>query len=243
MERVTITDQETGPDAPQETIEQPSEAQETVQEELQEQTDRPEWLQEKFSSPEELARAYSSLEKEFSSRQAEEKGLLTDADFQKYGNEYAEQGGLSEDTYKALADKGLSKELVDNYIQGQQLLQSQEEQELFGVAGGQEQYDQMAAWMTENLDQEDIDTFNEAVQGDNVSLGKMAIKGMYAQFVSAGGASQTSEPNLIQGGKPQNVGGYGSNYEMMQDMKDPRYKAGDKTFHAMVEKRLSRTNL
>ncbi len=242
MERVTITDQETGPDEPQANVEQPSEAQETVQQEQQEPSDRPEWLPEKFGSPEDLAKAYSSLEKKFSSRQAEEKGLITDADFEQYSNEYAEKGGLSDDTYKALSDKGLSREIVDNYIQGQQLLRSAEEQELYGIAGGEEQYKQMAAWMSENVDQSDIDAYNDAIGGDK-GLAKLAIKGMYAQFVAAGGASEGASPNLVQGGKPQNVGGYGSNYEMMQDMKDPRYKAGDKQFHAMVEKRLAKTNL
>lgn len=242
MERVTITDQETGPDEPQANVEQPSEAQETVQQEQQEPADRPEWLPEKFGSPEDLAKAYSSLEKKFSSRQAEEKGLVTDADFEQYANEYAEKGGLSDDTYKALSDKGLSREIVDNYIQGQQVLSDMESQELFGIAGGEEQYNQMAAWMSENLDQEDLDAYNEAMNGDK-GLAKLAIKGMYAQFVAAGGASEGASPNLVQGGKPQNVGGYGSNYEMMQDMKDPRYKAGDKQFHAMVEKRLAKTNL
>jgi len=242
MERVTITDQETGPDPPETPVEAaPEEAQQQETESQQEQPERPDWLPDKFNSAEDLAKAYGSLEKKFSSREAEEKGLITDADFEQYSNEYNEKGGLSEETYKTLADKGLSRELVDNYIQGQQLVADKESQELFQIAGGEESYKQMAAWMSENVDQGDIDAYNEALNGDK-SLAKLAIKGMYAQFVAAGG-SESVQPDLLQGGKPQNIGGYGSNYEMMQDMKDPRYKNGDANFHAMVEKRLAKTTL
>ena len=49
-ETITITQPETGPEAPQE------EAQDN-------QSERPEWLPEKFKTPEDLAKSYSELEK------------------------------------------------------------------------------------------------------------------------------------------------------------------------------------
>jgi hypothetical protein len=61
---------------------------------------------------------------------------------------------------------------------------------------------------------------------------------------AGGDADAGNQPKLLQGTtRPTAEGGYGSNFEMMQDMKDPRYKAGDKKFHAMVERRLAKTTL
>ena len=51
-ETITITEAETGPEAPQE------EAQDN-------QSERPEWLPEKFKTPEDLAKSYSELEKNY----------------------------------------------------------------------------------------------------------------------------------------------------------------------------------
>ena len=228
-ESITLTEPESGPDAP-------LEAEETLQQEPSAPSERPEWLPEKFGSPEDMAQAYQSLEKKLSSRQAEEKGLLTDADFQEYSQEYSENGSLSDKTYADLAKKGLSRELVDNYIEGQSQMQDAEVTDLMNLAGGEETYGAMTEWMSESLDQEDIDAFNEAVEGSN-AVARMAIKGMYSQYLAAGGIG--GSPDLVQGTRAPKEGGYGSMYEMQKDMMNPLYKAGDSQFHAMVERRLA----
>lgn len=95
----------------------------------------------------------------------------------------------------------------------------------------------MVNWASETLDQADLDAYNQAVNGD-LGVAKLAIKGLYAQYSQAGGATS---PNLIQGTSKSVEGGYGSNYELMQDMKNPLYKAGDTKFHAMVERKLAKS--
>ena len=229
---VQIGVEETGPDqeAPQLDVA-------PVEEDQPQPSDRPEWLPEKFESSEDLAKAYSSLEKKMSSQKADEQGLLTADQFQDYGDEYRENGGLSEDSYAALNKMGLSNDLVDQYIQGQEIMAVAEGQELMGAAGGEESYQQMSEWAAEHVPEDELEAYNMAVQGD-VGTAKLAIRGMYAQFRNAGGQG----PNLIQGGKPSQVGGYGSTYEMQQDMKNPLYKNGDQQFHAMVERRLAATS-
>jgi hypothetical protein len=238
MERVQFNDQESGPDAPEATLVEPSEEAVQQQEETQPEPDRPDWLADKFSSPEDMAKAYANLEKKFSSRQAEEKGLLTDADFAQYNEEFAANGGLTDKSYDALGAKGLSRDLVDNYIRGQTQLQDTETNDLMSVAGGAENYQQMSAWMSENLPQEELDAFNESLEG-SAGMAKMAIKGMFSQWNAAGGEGGEAEPNLFQGGRTASEGGYGSMYDMQQDMKNPLYKAGDTKFHAMVDRRLA----
>ena len=229
---VQVGIEETGPDAPV----MHQDVQPLDQEE-QPQSERPDWLPEKFDSTEDLAKAYSSLEKKMSSQKADADGLLTTEQFDEFSSEYREHGGLSEETYDKLNKLGLSNDLVDQYIQGQEIMAIQEGQELMEAAGGEDSYNAMSEWAAENIPEEELEAYNQAVQGD-VNTAKLAIRGMYAQFRNAGGEG----PALIQGGKPQSAAGYGSTFEMQEDMKNPLYKNGDVTFHAMVEKRLAATS-
>jgi hypothetical protein len=246
MERVEIGGEESPADDPQVTETTAEETPQSEQQEESPQADRPGWLPEKFGSPEDLAKAYGSLEKKLSSQKNEEQGLLTQDDFEKYSEEYTEKGNLTDESYEALAKRGLSKELVDDYIRGRETVNKQQIDALYQVVGGEENYGAMIKWAEESLQQEDLDAFNDAVSSSNMGVAKLAIQGMAAQWQRAGGDSEVtaSAPSLLQGStKSQAVGGYGSNHEMMQDMKDPRYKNGDVNFHAHVEKRLARTNL
>lgn len=233
MESVTIQDQALENDGEATAV-----PEENVVQDDADNIERPAWLPNKFESSEDLAKAYGQLEKKMSSRQAEEQGLLTSEDFQEYSAQYLEKGGLDDKTYGDLGKRGLSRELVDQYIEGQQLLANRQVQELQDVTGGEENYTAMLQWASETLGQDDLDAFNAAVQGDP-SVAKLAIRGLYAQFGQEG---STSTPRLVQGGKAGNLGGYGSTYEMQQDMKNPLYQAGDTTFHAMVDRRLAATS-
>ena len=239
MERVILGAGETPPDAPDETI--ASEAPEESQEPQEEQAgnDRPEWLPPKFENPEALAKAYGSLEKKLSSQQAADNNLLSTEDFKQYEDEYLEKGGLEDESYAALLKKGLSKEVVDGYIEGRQLKADAQEAQVYDMTGGKEAYQEMSDWMTNNLEAAEVNAYNDQIEAGGDYM-HSAIKGMWARFNAVGGPTgQTQEPKLIQGGKPQSVGGYNSLYEMKQDMSNPLYQAGDQAFHAMVDKRLS----
>jgi hypothetical protein len=213
---------------------------EEIEEVSVEQPERPEWLPDKFESSEDLARAYGALEKKQSQQSAAAEGLLTPEEFDQYNAEFNEQGSLTEETYATLAKKGLSQELVDSYIQGQNSLNDAVVSDLLSIVGGQETYDQMTGWASDNLPEDELAAYNEAIQGET-STAKLAIRGLYSQF-RAGGDGGGDAPNLLQGGRAPTAGGYGSVEEMKTDMKNPLYKAGDINFHAHVEKRLSMTS-
>ena len=235
-----VGEAESGPDSPLEE----QEVAVTNEEQPQEVDERPQWLPEKFDSAEDLARGYKQLERKFSSRQDSEQGLLTAKDFSQYQKEFDDNGELGDKAYATLAKKGLSKEIVDSYIQGQMHLQEQETKELYNIAGGVENYERMSSWAAENVDQDELDAFNEALASGETATAKMAIRGMYAQYGASDskGEPQEISPNLIHGeGSPTAVG-YGSAFEMKQDMSNPLYKEGDKKFHAMVERRLMATS-
>jgi len=238
--------------APQEIDPETEEAVESVPEE-QTQEDRPDWLPEKFKSPEDMANAYGELEKKMGAgaEEQQEEGETTNEEQQpddtteedtntndvivEASKEFFENDGvISEETYKNLAEVGLPKELVDSYAAGQQALQQSEEGSIKAVTEGN--WDQMAEWAANNLSPEEVNTFDDIVQNGSVEQAKLAAKGLYAQFKAENGVS----PKLVQGAvNGSSTMPFKSNQELARAMSDPRYKSGDKSYHEEIDRRIA----
>jgi len=242
--------------APQEIDPESEEAVEAVPEE-QTQQDRPDWLPEKFKSAEDMANAYSELEKKLGSNeeeqeqpaqeeeQSDEQQKDTDTEntdtntvIAEASKEFFENDGvISEETYKNLAEVGLPKELVDSYAAGQQALMQSEEGSIKAVADGN--WDQMAEWASNNLSPEEINTFDDIVQNGTVDQAKLAAKGLYAQYKAENGVA----PRLTQGSVTGSATmPFKSNQELARAMSDPRYKSGDKAYHEEIDRRIAVSN-
>ena len=226
----------------------------------EQQVDRPDWLPEKFKSPEDMAQAYSELEKKMGQGTNEEQPAETTEDNEgdvqddkPDDNENADynaavvdaskeffenDGQLSEETYEKLAKAGLPKELVDSYAAGQQALLQTEEGEIKSVANGQ--FDAMAEWANDNLEQEEINAFDDIVTTGTKEQAKFAVKSLYDRYTQANGSS----PKLVQGAV---TGGSTMPFKSMQELaraqSDPRYKSGDKAYHEEIDRRLSVSRL
>ena len=226
----------------------------------EQQVDRPDWLPEKFKSPEDMAQAYSELEKKMGQGTNEEQPAETTEDNEgdvqddkPDDNENADynaavvdaskeffenDGQLSEETYEKLAKAGLPKELVDSYAAGQQALLQSEEGEIKSVANGQ--FDAMAEWANDNLEQEEINAFDDIVTTGTKEQAKFAVKSLYDRYTQANGSS----PKLVQGAV---TGGSTMPFKSMQELaraqSDPRYKSGDKAYHEEIDRRLSVSRL
>ena len=226
----------------------------------EQQVDRPDWLPEKFKNPEDMAQAYSELEKKMGQGTNEEQPAETteenegdvqddkpddneNADYNAAvvdaSKEFFENDGqLSEETYEKLAKAGLPKELVDSYAAGQQALLQSEEGEIKSVANGQ--FDAMAEWANDNLEQEEINAFDDIVTTGTKEQAKFAVKSLYDRYTQANGSS----PKLVQGAV---TGGSTMPFKSMQELaraqSDPRYKSGDKAYHEEIDRRLSVSRL
>jgi hypothetical protein len=226
----------------------------------EQQVERPDWLPEKFKSPEDMAQAYSELEKKMGQGTNEEQPAETTEDNEgdvqddkPDDNENADynaavvdaskeffenDGQLSEETYEKLAKAGLPKELVDSYAAGQQALLQTEEGEIKSVANGQ--FDAMAEWANDNLEQEEINAFDDIVTTGTKEQAKFAVKSLYDRYTQANGSS----PKLVQGAV---TGGSTMPFKSMQELaraqSDPRYKSGDKAYHEEIDRRLSVSRL
>ena len=236
-------------------------------EKLEADSNRPEWLPDKFKTPEELVSSYSELEKklgkgsELPEGKEETKETITEEkrdeiqeqetevakvmekvglDFNEFQTEYNEQGELSDKAYEALNKAGFPKTLVDTWIQGQQALQNDMNNQVYSSVGGKESYDTMLTWAKENLPETDITAFNTSVESGEPNLVKFAVQGLHARYRSEVGGQ---EPQLTQGTVTDSSGGsFQSAAELTAAMRDPRY-AKDPSYRSSVANKLSRSRV
>jgi len=233
---------------------EPDQQQTAEVEEPQAQQERPEWLPEKFESAEDLAKAYGELESKMGQgdKQQEEQqeeveetepttepnpveSLIIDAQ-----NEFAENDGkLADETFEALAKAGISRELVDRYAAGQASLKKDEINDIKSVANGD--FDAMAEWAGKSLSDSEFNAFNEAVNQGTIEQAQLAVKGLHARYQAEVGSSG---PKLVTGNTTgTSTMPYQSMQEVSRAMQDPRYKSGDKAYHAEVDRRLAVSNI
>jgi hypothetical protein len=213
--------------------------------------ERPEWLPEKFKTPEDMAKAYAELEKAKSKGEApddkdtdataekavDEAGLDMDA----LSKEYAESGELSKGSLEALAKVGITEDMVQSYITGQEAQAAAAQKELLEPIGGDiEAYNELTAWAGDNLSDAEVDEFNSVLETGNPSAVKMAIRDLSAKYEGVNG----TEPGRQLSGKP-NISGaavYESTADLMKDMQNPEY-AKNPAFRAKVEAKLGRSKI
>jgi len=226
--------------------------------------DKPEWLPDKFSSPQELAQAYKSLEQKFSNVQEEyeqesqtlqqaqeaeeikaqstsqvyqlleERGL----DFNTFQNELNETGELSKDAYEALEEAGISNEMVNSWLEGQEAREAQSIQQIYNLTGGEEGYNQMLSWMENNMHPTEMEAFNKQIDNMDATT-ELAVSGVYARYQQSEGAM----PSLMSGDTNVSIEPrYESLAQVTSAMKDPRYES-DPAYRAQVAGRLQNSSL
>lgn len=228
----------------------PKAGKETIEEQLkEEEPERPEWLDEKFESPEEMAKAYKELQKKMSEPKPAKKAtakkdaepdvnpteVMSEA-IETATNEFSENGELSDKTFEALEQAGLPRHFVEAYINGQQAMSVQQASAIQESIGGEGNYSAMSEWASENLTDSELDAFNSIVEGSSVDAAKVAVKGLYSQFLAAGGKG----PSLVQGSTSGEAGvkPFGSAAQLTEAMRDKRYET-DPAYREQIEKRLA----
>jgi len=239
-----LAQQEAAQQNPSGQEEQPTQQQEETQQQQQEDL-----ILGKFKSQEDLAEAYENLEKKLGEKQSEEQPTETedkgdtDSETNDVSNAiedaaiaYAEKGELSEANYKELEKLNITKDIVDTYIKGQEAMIAAEEIEIANSIGGQENYEAMAEWASNNLPAEEINSFEEIVVGsNNKEAAKMAVKGLYARFLSEGGQQPSIRQGQTSGAAVQP---FQSNAQVVEAMRDKRYE-NDPAYREEVERRLA----
>jgi hypothetical protein len=215
------------------------------QEDLQTSSEeRPEWLPEKFKNAEELSKAYTELEKQYSGRKEETKPEdiaqeVQDKGLDKFYNEYAETGELTENSYTELAKQGLDRKLVDTYIDGQKLVADTQTKSIQEVAGGTEKYNELVSWAGNNLSEAEQKVFNDMVDSGDVETAKFAVQGL----MNKANVKSTTQSELFEGTSDVvSADAYTSVSQVTDAMNDPRYEK-DPSYRKEVENKISRSKV
>lgn len=208
---------------------------------------RPEHIPEKFWDAatgqvrlDELAKSYTELERKQAeppkapaateqtppAPQTDEQKAAAEALAQKglnmadFSTEFAEKGELSLASYTTLEKAGIPRDMVDRFIEGEQLRADRRDSTLMQEAGGNEKWATMSAWSEKNLTPGERQVFNETVSKGSMDAAKLAMAGLRQRFEAANGR----DPALLGGDRGGPAAGYRSQAEMTAAIRDPRYK-------------------
>ena len=149
-------------------------------------------------------------------------------------NDYfqANNGTISTDHYNQLEKAGLSRQIVDAYLAGQNEAMTSTPTneaadisdatvtEIKNFAGGEEAYSNMVNWASNNLDQNSVEAFDSIVNSGSTDAIKLAVTGLKSKYEDATGR----DGNLITGKAPKpQTDGYRSQAELVAAMNDRRY--------------------
>lgn len=150
---------------------------------------------------------------------------------------WEETGQLEESHYEALEKSGLSKDVVDAYIEGQKAIQNNVMQHAYSLTEGEENFQAMTEWASTNLSEDELKSFNTQVVNPETS--DYAIAQLYAKFAQV----RPMETPLINGDNVNAASGeyFKSAAEMQEAMSSKQYR-NDAAFRAEVEQKIARAD-
>jgi hypothetical protein len=226
------------------TIEVPINTESKAPESSEATVTRPEGLPENFKSVDDLAKAHKDTQaeltrltqgnnqdaevKEQSSENPQETPNIPDSpqeeakealetkglDLGSFSQEFADNGTLSEDSYKLLENAGIPKSTVDQYITGQQAVQEKSLNTLYDTAGGKDNLDSMLNWASSNLSETEIQAFNEVVSSSSQEQALLAVSGLRGRYE----ASEGKSPNIQNGDTGSSSRHSGDTFSTAQEM-------------------------
>ena len=155
-------------------------------------------------------------------------------------------GQIPQEMHDQLTGAGLSKVVVDAYLQGRAKeygmnsdLNQADIDSIKNSVGGEKQYEQLMTWAGKTLSEDAQNSFDNLIQsGDKGSI-QLAINGLVAQYQNDAGY----EGRMLQG-KPSktNTDVYQSQAQLVAAMSDPRYD-NDPAYRQAVVAKLDRSDL
>ena len=221
----------------------------------------------KYKDAKELEKAYLELQQKLGSRsddevedsepetEAEEQDEATEDEQVDFlwtvNDEIAETGELSEETL-AKFDSMSSRELVDAWMRYQgtidmdafdsapagRELSEAEVNEVYNLAGGPDEYQQLVGWAAENFSEEEVSAFDSVVESGNLAAIKLTLQALQYRYNDNMGY----EGEMIQGKPAQSREIFRSQAELVRAMSDPRYD-DDPAYRMAIMEKLERSGL
>lgn len=159
-------------------------------------------------------------------------------DFNQAVKEYNEFGALSSQTMADLSRAGYPKEVVEAFIESRQVLENKFTTAVYDAAGGEKEYARLTEWAAHNLPQKVVNSFNRAIDSNNLEAVSLMLDGIKAKMTAKQG---TRNPSIIGGATKASTKGFTSKAEVIEAMSDKRY-GRDAEYTASVERKMLYTN-
>ena len=213
----------------------------------------------KYENAQELERAYQELERKLGEKsepvsEEEESEIETE---EEVSNDYEpnildalwEEGtndSLTEETFEEL--KNMDPVEVAKMAMAQrdrmQSTQSrdftdQDVDQIQGLVGGEENYNQMLGWAQGNLPSQEIELFDAVMDQGNTLAAYFAVKSMALSYQDSVG----KDGQMVTGKAPRSDGDvFRSQQEMVEAMNDPRYN-DDPAYREAIMEKLQRSDI
>lgn len=187
----------------------------------------------------------NSVQEAFAQQQQATEELQKDlaernVDFKSLEEEYTKNGQLSSASLEALANAGYPKEVVDAYISGVEATQEKFYNAVVGFAGGEDEYRQVAQFVSSQGDKT-VQDFNDTINTGNLGVINMVIQGVKANMKAVNGTTNQTILGQSTGGTADNTNAYLSKQQMLDAMNDPRYDK-DPIYRKQVEQKIINSN-
>lgn len=212
----------------------------------------------KYRSAEDLEKAYIELQKKFSSRntdepeqveqqpeeEVEEESEIDYSFLDRLANEF-DSGQFSEETLNAL-DNMSASEVADMFLAyrqqvSQPVAEPLSDNEIVSVknlVGGEDQYNQLVAWASQNLSPQEIEIYDSIMDRGDAGAIYFAVQALNYRFQDSVG----TEGRLLTGTAAKTGDTFRSQAEVVRAMSDPRYDS-DPAYRQDVFDKLERSEL
>ena len=217
----------------------------------------------KYENAEQLEEAYLELQRKLGSDDDDDETEDTTLDedeveydenvvtgietIQSASDEYYEnEGSLSRETMDKFGQMD-SRDLVEAFMAIQENsdpdanypdISDSDLNTVYNSVGGEEQYNQLTSWATDNMDDRALDAFNSIINQGNPTAIQIAVAGMKAEYDNAEGY----EGRMLQGKAAKSSDGFRSQAEVVEAMSDPRYDR-DPAYRQDLYDKLERSNV
>lgn len=206
----------------------------------------------KFEDASQLEKAYIELQQKLGQKEEPEPEPEVEQE-----QEDEETGSLLDELWEKAVAKEVTEELVEKlnqqspedlakmYLDYRQSVESnrqpeaghltnEEVSQIKGLVGGDEGYKQMIEWAGSNLNEQEINMYDQVMDSGNPAAAYFAVQALAARFQDAQGV----DGNLITGKAPvASQKGFRSQAELVAAMSDPRYD-NDPAYREDVMKKL-----
>jgi len=214
----------------------------------------------KYRDAEELEQAYIELQRKLGSREPEEptqdepaeeetqeeEEESIDYSFLNRLAEEADGGEFSQDTLAALENMSAS-DIADMFLayrqetgepQPEYQMSSEDIAEMKGVVGGEQEYNNMISWASQNLSPEEINVYDSVMDKGDPQAIYFAMQALNYRFKDSVGY----EGQMLSGKAAQTTDVFRSQAEVVRAMGDPRYD-NDPAYRQDIFNKLDRSDL